>query len=163
MAKKAAKKVEKKAPKAKAAPVAKKAPEKKAVAKAPAKAEKKAPEKKAPEKKEAAVSAPTVMSAAPVKPAKPAKVPKPPKKTKLEREAEATARAVTEGEIKWAEYHDKYSQMKALPYSMSQAFEEKTPIMHKVLGWGFILSILNDRLEVIFKSGTKTLISNYKS
>jgi hypothetical protein len=36
-------------------------------------------------------------------------------------------------------------------------------LMHKVLGWGFVLSNLNDRLEVLFKDGIKVLISNYKS
>jgi hypothetical protein len=34
--------------------------------------------------------------------------------------------------------------------------------MHKVLGWGFIISNINDRLDILFETGVKTLISNYK-
>jgi hypothetical protein len=45
---------------------------------------------------------------------------------------------------------------------MSEQFEPGTPLSHPRLGWGFILSKLNDRLEVIFESGIKILISNYK-
>ena len=45
---------------------------------------------------------------------------------------------------------------------MKAVFEEKTAILHKVLGWGYILSNRNDRLEVLFKDGIKYLISNYK-
>ena len=33
----------------------------------------------------------------------------------------------------------------------------------KVLGWGFILKNDNDRLEVLFETGIRMLISNYKS
>lgn len=71
--------------------------------------------------------------------------------------------ASTEEETRWLELRDKYKSTKALPYKMSEVYAEKTPIDHKVLGWGFILSVLNDRLEVLFQSGIKQLISNYKS
>lgn len=69
----------------------------------------------------------------------------------------------TEEESKWLELKDKNRNIKPLPYKMSEVYQEKTPIEHKVLGWGFILSVVNDRLEVLFRSGIKHLISNYKT
>lgn len=71
--------------------------------------------------------------------------------------------ASSEEEARWFELRDKYKGAKASPYKMSEVYAEKTPIDHKVLGWGFILSVINDRLEVLFQSGIKHLISNYKS
>jgi len=46
---------------------------------------------------------------------------------------------------------------------MSDVFEALKPINHKVLGWGFVLTNENNRLEVLFENGIKVLISNYKS
>jgi hypothetical protein len=65
--------------------------------------------------------------------------------------------------IKWANLYKKAEQIESKPYSMKAAFEEKTAIVHKVLGWGYILANRNDRLEVLFKDGIKYLISNYKA
>jgi hypothetical protein len=64
---------------------------------------------------------------------------------------------------KWAELNKKYGKDKAVNYKMSDTFTSLTPIQHKVLGWGFILSSDNDRLEVLFETGIRMLISNYKS
>jgi hypothetical protein len=63
---------------------------------------------------------------------------------------------------KWITLYKKSEQIEAKPYNMKAVFEEKTAIMHKVLGWGYILANRNDRLEVLFKDGIKYLISNYK-
>ncbi len=63
---------------------------------------------------------------------------------------------------KWVSLNKKADQITAKPYNMKAIFEEKTAIMHKVLGWGYILTNRNDRLEVLFKDGIKYLISNYK-
>ena len=63
---------------------------------------------------------------------------------------------------KWSSLYKKSEQIEAKPYNMKNAFEEKTAIVHKVLGWGYILANRNDRLEVLFKDGIKYLISNYK-
>lgn len=63
---------------------------------------------------------------------------------------------------KWVSLNKKADQFEAQPYNMKQTFEEKTAIVHKVLGWGYILANRNDRLEVLFKDGIKYLISNYK-
>ena len=68
----------------------------------------------------------------------------------------------TEEESKWLELRDKHKNIKPQLYKLSEEFVEKTPLEHKVLGWGFILSVVNDRLEVLFSSGIKHLISNYK-
>ena len=63
---------------------------------------------------------------------------------------------------KWSSLYRK-TQEQATPYNMRQAYEAKTPIMHKLLGWGYIMTNKNDRLEVLFKDGIRYLISNYKA
>jgi len=72
---------------------------------------------------------------------------------------------ITPGEEKekWAELQNKMKSFKAKNYSMRDVFEAQTPIQHKVLGWGVILNVQNDRLEVLFKDGIKFLISNYQN
>jgi hypothetical protein len=64
---------------------------------------------------------------------------------------------------KWASLFKKAEEEKTPAYNMRGTFEEKTSIQHKVLGWGYILSNKNDRLEVLFKDGIRFLISNYKA
>lgn len=64
---------------------------------------------------------------------------------------------------KWSSLFKKSQDLVAKPYNMKQSYEAKTPIMHKVLGWGYILTNKNDRLEVLFKDGIRFLISNYRS
>ncbi len=64
---------------------------------------------------------------------------------------------------KWNSLFKKAEQIESKPYNMRAVFEEKTAIVHKVLGWGYILANRNDRLEVLFKDGIKYLISNYKA
>lgn len=51
--------------------------------------------------------------------------------------------------------------LKAKNYKMSEVFEARTPIQHKVLGWGYVLSSENNRIQVLFKDGVKTLITSY--
>ena len=64
---------------------------------------------------------------------------------------------------KWAELYKKYGKEKAVSYKMSETFATMIPMQHKVLGWGFVLTNENDRLEVLFETGIRILISNYKS
>ena len=64
---------------------------------------------------------------------------------------------------KWSSLFKKAEQIESQPYNMKGVFAEKTAIVHKVLGWGYILANRNDRLEVLFKDGIKYLISNYKA
>lgn len=66
-------------------------------------------------------------------------------------------------EAQWAQLKEKYKALKPAAYKMSESFEARTPILHKVLGWGFIITNQNDRLEVLFQQGIKFLISNYKA
>lgn len=84
---------------------------------------------------------------------------KAPKLTASERAAKEALKKATQ---KWQALLRRNKNKKAPKYKMTEAFEEKTPIQHKLLGWGYILSNKNDRLEVLFESGVKQLISNYK-
>lgn len=62
----------------------------------------------------------------------------------------------------WQKFYDAHKSEKAQNYNMREVFEARKPIQHVKLGWGFVLSNINDRLEVLFKEGIKVLISNYK-
>lgn len=64
---------------------------------------------------------------------------------------------------KWTSLYRKTQDVEAQPYNMKNSYEPKTPILHKLLGWGYILNNKNDRLEVLFEDGVRFLISNYKS
>lgn len=103
--------------------------------------------------------------AAPVSVAKVAKVKAekikaPKKKTAAQKKKE---KLEIDSNAKWADLFEKYKQVKPVSYSMRDAFEANQPLQHKVLGWGWVMSSENDRLEVLFKDGKKILISNYKS
>lgn len=156
-----------KAAKKPAKPAAKSAsskkPEKKA---APAKKEA-APKKAAAPKKEAKKPAPVVEDVETVEEsaakAEVEQVPVP-KISKKERAAKVALDKLNAEEFKkWSDLKDKYGSEKAAAYSMSGTFEANKPILHKVLGWGYILNVQNDRLEVLFETGPKMLISNYKA
>ncbi len=91
--------------------------------------------------------------------AEPKKSAKKSKKALIEISANEAVSALA---AKWNTLHKKAEQIDAKPYNMRAQFEEKTAITHKVLGWGYIMTNRNDRLEVLFKDGIKYLISNYK-
>lgn len=63
----------------------------------------------------------------------------------------------------WEELHEKFRHEKAQAYDMKGSFEAGRPLMHKVLGWGWVIANENDRLDVLFKDGRRILISNYNS
>ena len=63
---------------------------------------------------------------------------------------------------RWGELFNKAKKVKAESYSLRGSYVPDSPILHKQLGWGYILSKKNDRLEVLFQDGIKYLISNYK-
>jgi hypothetical protein len=87
-----------------------------------------------------------------------------PKISKKEKAAKAAADKILSDDLKkWSDFKEKFGSQKAAPYNMSATYEAHQPLQHKVLGWGYILSVQNDRLEVLFESGSKVLISNYKS
>ncbi len=85
---------------------------------------------------------------------------KPKKKTAAQKKKE---KLEIDANVKWGDLFEKYKQLKPVNYSMKDVFEANQPIQHKVLGWGWVISSENDRLEVLFKDGKKILISNYKS
>jgi hypothetical protein len=70
---------------------------------------------------------------------------------------------MSDDEHRWADYFDKYQREPVQQYNMSGKFDANRPLEHKVLGWGYVISNENDRLEVLFRSGVKMLISNYKN
>lgn len=113
----------------------------------------------------ALVSKPTPKAEAAPKPTKEAKVAAPVKaaqvadsseKIKIDRDN------MTEEQVKWAEMYNKYKDTQATTYDMKSSFKAGAPLQHKVLGWGWIVSNENDRLEVLFKDGKRMLISNYR-
>jgi len=145
---------------AKAKPVATKAAPKAAL-KAVASAKKQQPE--------IAKAKEVLKTVAPVAPAAPVKdaVPAPEKEKKTRSRKISVAVSATEAASalasKWNSLFKKAEQIESKPYNMKGVFEEKTAIVHKILGWGYILANRNDRLEVLFKDGIKYLISNYKA
>jgi hypothetical protein len=174
--------------KAAAAPAAKKAaaaPENKAPAAQTAKVAK-AP---APGKP---VSGAKNMKTPPVKPNSPTKTAKPEVPSTLEEapelqaaESEAAVATPEEGEPvvekkakrvnelkidrtgnlegQWRLLHERSKAIKPVNYKMSENYEARTALLHKVLGWGYVLTSQNNRLEVLFKDGIKILIANYKA
>ena len=64
---------------------------------------------------------------------------------------------------KWAKLKEIDHDVKVQKYKMSEVYEPNTPIDHPLFGWGFILSLNNNRLEVLFESGIKMLVSNFKN
>ena len=64
---------------------------------------------------------------------------------------------------KWLELNKRYGKEKAYTYKMTEKYPALVPLQHKVLGWGFVLTNENDRLEVLFENGIRMLISNYKN
>ncbi len=70
--------------------------------------------------------------------------------------------SMSDEQIKWAEMYNKFKDTQASLYDMKATFKAGIPIQHKVLGWGWVVSNDNDRLEVLFKDGKRILISNYR-
>jgi hypothetical protein len=105
-------------------------------------------------------SAPMETVEAVVPPKKAEKPPKPPKVKKISAEQ---LQAQADANKKWMELKEKFGGEKATSYNMSSSFDANTPIQHKTFGWGYVINNENNRLEVLFETGTKHLISNYKS
>ncbi len=122
--------------------------------------------KKAPKKKKISVSASTeVIKLEPVVKAKVKKVSLKASKSGPEG-AKPTKPSVSAEEQKlinkWTQLFEKAKEESPAPYSMSEDYPPKSALKHKVLGWGYVLSSHNNRIEVLFENGIKTLISNYK-
>lgn len=91
------------------------------------------------------------------------KVPKVKKAAKTRLKVIKGDRASTpeEDAARWVELHEKHKSEKPQVYDMKAVFEASKPLQHKILGWGWIVSTDNDRLDVLFKDGRRILISNY--
>lgn len=63
---------------------------------------------------------------------------------------------------KWLKLHKQLSVEKPIEYRMSEDFELKAPISHKVHGWGVVMQKRDNYIDVLFEAGLKTLIVNYK-
>jgi len=162
-----AKAAAKKTPAAK--PVVEKTVAPKVTAKTPlaaAKAEKPGPTLKLVEKVLETPQPAQILTKSAEKPAKKAAVEKEtgPKLSAKEKRAEAArVQLAADTDARWADLKDKHGKEKASKYSMTAQFQANQGLEHPKLGWGFILSNNNDRLEVLFQDGIKILISNYNS
>lgn len=85
-----------------------------------------------------------------------------PKKKRMTKKQLADQSEKNELSEKWAKLKDIDHETKPLRYKMSDSYEPNTPIDHPVFGWGFILSLNENKLEVLFESGIKMLVSNLK-
>lgn len=79
--------------------------------------------------------------------------------TKAEREAQEEKQRLLE---KWQELHELSEGQPAKKYVISDSYEANTSLDHSKLGWGYVLTSQNNRLEVLFEEGIKVLVSNYK-
>jgi len=86
--------------------------------------------------------------------------PKKKRLTKAEKEAIAEVERLKE---KWDELHALSEGQPAKKYAMTEDYEANMAVDHASLGWGYVLSSQNNRLEVLFEQGIKVLISNYKA
>lgn len=87
-----------------------------------------------------------------------------PKKKKRLTKAEKELIAETERlKEKWEELHTLSEGQPAKKYAMTEDYEANMAVDHASLGWGYVLSSQNNRLEVLFEQGIKVLISNYKA
>ena len=87
------------------------------------------------------------------------KVTKKKRLTKAEREAQEEIERLQE---KWNELHDLSEGQASKKYKLSEDYEPNTALQHPKLGWGYVLTSQNNRIEVLFEDGIKVLISNYK-
>ncbi len=86
----------------------------------------------------------------------------PAKKKRMTKKQLADQSEKTELTEKWAKLKDIDHDVKPQKYRMSEAYEPNTPLDHPMFGWGFILSLNENKLEVLFESGIKMLVSNLK-
>ena len=85
----------------------------------------------------------------------PAKKPKSAKAIALDEEGEKLLR-------QWNAMQEQLKNVKPVVYTLQGNYDAKTPIQHKVLGWGYVLKNKGNRIEVLFEEGVKTLVTNYK-
>lgn len=92
------------------------------------------------------------------KPVKPKKTTKSKNKKSTEQEAASLSK---EELALWKDCYNQYKNNKPASYNMKNSYTAQTAINHPTFGWGFIVSVNDNRLEVLFQEGKKKLISNY--
>lgn len=80
--------------------------------------------------------------------------------TKAEREATDEADRLRD---KWQELHTLSEGQPAKKYKIVDSYESNSALDHAKLGWGYVLTSQNNRLEVLFEDGIKILVSNYEA
>ena len=63
---------------------------------------------------------------------------------------------------KWLKLQRQHGDEAAPEYQMTQDFEIKSTLKHKVHGWGVVLQRRDNYIDVLFEMGMKTLVCNYK-
>ena len=81
----------------------------------------------------------------------------PDKPVKISKKAQ---KLLEENERRWTTFQTQNQEVKAALYKVSGNYQEQTPLQHKSFGWGYILSVKNNRMEVIFKDSIRNLASN---
>ncbi len=64
---------------------------------------------------------------------------------------------------RWLKLNKQLADEAPQEYRMSEDYEIKTPLQHKVHGWGVVMQKRDNYIDVIFENGIKTLIVNYKA
>ncbi len=64
---------------------------------------------------------------------------------------------------KWLKFQKQFADKAPENYIMSGNFDVKTPLQHKIHGWGVVVQRRDNYIDVLFEVGLKTLIVNYKN
>lgn len=64
---------------------------------------------------------------------------------------------------KWLKFQKQFADKAPESYNMSGNFDVKTPLQHKIHGWGVVVQRRDNYIDVLFEAGLKTLIVNYKN
>lgn len=63
---------------------------------------------------------------------------------------------------KWQKLNKQYSEEASQAYLITGAYDIKSLLTHKIHGWGIVLNRRENYIDVLFESGMKTLIMNFK-
>lgn len=66
-------------------------------------------------------------------------------------------------EEEWNSLREKNSGKGAKPYRLAEKFEKDVMVDHPKFGVGIVMTATDQRLEILFKEGLKTLVHNQKS
>ena len=74
---------------------------------------------------------------------------------KLTAKEKVTKKQLLVNQKRFESLQETFKDAKVLNYDMKKSYHAQTPINHPQFGWGVIQSIRNDRMEVLFKDGSK--------